>query len=377
VKIALTNPFCWPKVRRGSERFISELARYLCFQGDEVVTLSSQDGMGADESSEGGRRIIRPFLKPRLWDRLRLTPAHTFFYHCWRTLPRLDVDLVHSLHHTDALAANLRRKGKRYKTVYQIMGVPMPDHFRRKYPPEHLIMQHAIQQADARLVLSSFTLEMVRNFYGCDAEVLPLPVDTDQFDPKPAPVSRPVLLASAAFDDRRKGLRVLVEAFRRMQHLVPGVVLQLSGAISDATRAEVIDTLPPETRTAIHVLGVGRLQDLPRLYREASVMVLPSMWEAQGMVILEALASGTPVACTRHGAFPEIISDPQTGAMFDPESDGFETANADGLANAILQGLALAEQPATIPACRRAAERYSWRTLGPRYQKLHRKVNAA
>lgn len=376
MKVALTNPFCWPKVRRGSERFISELARYLSAHGEQVVTLSSQEGAGCEEASEGGRRVIRPFLRPRLWDRLRLTPAHTFFYHCFRTLPRLDVDVVHSLHHTDALAANLRKRS-RYKTIYQIMGVPMPAHFRRRYPPEHLIVQHAIQRADARLVLSSFTRAMVRDYYGCDAEVLPLPVDTDQFPVKPAPGSRPILLASAAFDDRRKGLRVLVEAFRRIQPSVPDVVLQLSGAISAATRAEVIDTLPAETRKAIHVLGVGRLEDLPGLYRDASAMVLPSMWEAQGMVILEALASGTPVVCTRHGAFPEIISDPATGALFDPQTDGFETTNADGLAEAMVQGLTLAGRRETIPACRRAAERYGWRTVGPRYTELHRRVKAA
>ncbi len=64
-------------------------------------------------------------------------------------------------------------------------------------------------------------------------------------------------------------------------------------------------------------------------------MCLPSMWEAFGMVVLESWASGTPVVVTRHGAFPELIADnPHLGVMFDPKTDGFETTNSEGLAEA-------------------------------------------
>jgi len=165
-----------------------------------------------------------------------------------------------------------------------------------------------------------------------------------------------------------------LRAFAQLQEERPDLRLRLTGRFPDALRAELLGPLPSRVRSAIEVLGVGRIEDQPRLYREASVMVLPSMWEAQGMVTLESFASGTPVALTRHGAFPELCADPGVGALFDPETDGFETQNASGLVKAIREALLLAQDPATIQRCRRVAERYSWDALGPRYENVHRRV---
>src|SRR5207248_3030920 len=74
--------------------------------------------------------------------------------------------------------------------------------------------------------------------------------------------------------------------------------------------------------------------EMPALYREASAMVLASLprpgWEEQfGMVLAEALASGTSIVAARSGAIPEVVGG--DAALFDP-GDWF------ALAQELLQG---------------------------------------
>ena len=77
-----------------------------------------------------------------------------------------------------------------------------------------------------------------------------------------------------------------------------------------------------------HDLGVaanvrfsGRLErpDVATKMREADVFVLPSLWETQGCVLLEAMASGVPSVVTRVGGTPEVVDD-TTGVLVEPRS---------------------------------------------------------
>src|SRR6516162_8635251 len=57
MRIALTHPYCWPYIKRGNERNIEELARYLSAKGHEVITISSKPGTATVEQTDFGRRI--------------------------------------------------------------------------------------------------------------------------------------------------------------------------------------------------------------------------------------------------------------------------------------------------------------------------------
>jgi glycosyltransferase involved in cell wall biosynthesis len=93
---------------------------------------------------------------------------------------------------------------------------------------------------------------------------------------------------------------------------------------------------------------------LATCYRAADVFVFPSLTDTFGLVMLEALASGVPVA-----AFPvtgpiDVVVDGVTGAL-----------DAD-LARAVERALAL-DPVATPAACRAHAERHSWRAVARQF----------
>jgi len=77
----------------------------------------------------------------------------------------------------------------------------------------------------------------------------------------------------------------------------------------------------------LRVVGPATYADLPAAYAAADAFVFASSCENMPNILLEAMASGLPLASSRRGPMPEILGD--AGALFDPESiDDIEAALA-------------------------------------------------
>lgn len=153
--------------------------------------------------------------------------------------------------------------------------------------------------------------------------------DTDRYQPDPAVPREGVLFVGRITP--HKGIDRLIEA------LPAGARLRIAGSAGH-------DPQPPERDypallmrlaaarggdVAVDFLGPVPDRDLPALYRSAAVLVLPSVdrtvygrpvrvSELLGLVVLEAMASGTPVVCSRLGGLPEIVEDGVTGYLVPP-----------------------------------------------------------
>jgi glycosyltransferase involved in cell wall biosynthesis len=75
-------------------------------------------------------------------------------------------------------------------------------------------------------------------------------------------------------------------------------------------------------RKSVRFLGFQRFPDLQRLYRNARVVVMPSLcYEVFPMVVLEAFREGTPIIARQRGPFPEIIQTSGGGLLFTTVDD--------------------------------------------------------
>ncbi|HEX8855775.1 MAG TPA: glycosyltransferase family 4 protein [Thermoleophilaceae bacterium] len=122
----------------------------------------------------------------------------------------------------------------------------------------------------------------------------------------------------------------------------------------------------------VRFLGAVPDDELAHLYRQAAVVALPSVdltcygrhigiVELLGLAALEAMASGTPVVCSRIGGLPEIVDDGITGVLVEPgDLDGLRAALDE-----LLRDRALAVRLGRN-ARDRALERFTWDSCATR-----------
>lgn len=167
-----------------------------------------------------------------------------------------------------------------------------------------------------------------------------------------------------------KGIDRLIAA------LPPGAELRIAGS-------EGHDPRPPErdyphllrrraAGRAVTFLGAVSDDALPALYRQAAVLALPSVHvtcygrhirisELLGLVLLEAMMSGTPVVCSRLGGPPEVVQHGVTGFLVEPGDEAELRTRLDEL----LRDPPLARRLGRN-ARELALERYTWEACAAR-----------
>jgi glycosyltransferase-like protein len=122
----------------------------------------------------------------------------------------------------------------------------------------------------------------------------------------------PVLLSVGGVEERKNSLRIL-EAFRQLLRIHRDAQLVIAGGASLLDHAiyqrqfDAMVAADSELSRAVVCLGPIADADMPSLYRLADALVFPSIKEGFGLVVLEALASGTPVVTSRIAPFTEYL----------------------------------------------------------------------
>jgi glycosyltransferase involved in cell wall biosynthesis len=80
---------------------------------------------------------------------------------------------------------------------------------------------------------------------------------------------------------------------------------------------EVLGRLDPN-ETFIHCMGEVPYKKLSAVYRKADLFIYASSCENMPNILIEAMASSLPIACSNRGPMPEVLGD--AGLYFDPES---------------------------------------------------------
>ena len=138
------------------------------------------------------------------------------------------------------------------------------------------------------------------------------------------PAAATLLGLIGRFDDG-KGQLFVVEAFQQLRQELPDQDIQLV-LVGEATRNQERGSAYRQAVLArIAALGLRAVvhvrEFMPRpeiFYRAIDVFVMASSSETYGMVTVEAMAAGRPLAATRAGGTVEIVADGETGLLYPP-----------------------------------------------------------
>ncbi len=291
----------------------------------------------------------------------------------WPPIDRLvkaPLDLVHSPHPLLIPA----RSARRIVTVPDLFFLKHPEmtgaEIRRDYV--ELVREH-VQRADGVVCISEYTASETRRLLHVPPEkiaVTPLGVDPVFRQPPPeaevqATLNRLRLPRGAVLyvgsEERRKNLVSLVMAYlslARRRDEVPPLVLAGPGS----SWAQGGDRVGPQIRATGYLPG----DDVRALMAASAVLVLPSLEEGFGLPVVEAMAAGLPVVCSRGSALEEVAGDAAT--LVDP-------ADVNGLTQAIER---LLDDPAEAEAHRRRglqrSLRFDWQDTAERTIAFYRTV---
>nr|WP_278129166.1 glycosyltransferase family 1 protein [Burkholderia contaminans] len=206
-------------------------------------------------------------------------------------------------------------------------------------------------RADVVLTISRFTQRELVGRLGLredDVHVIPCTISDDWFAPPLSRAAREPYLFTVAGEAPSKNVERLLQAFAIARPALGNDARLRIAGIKSAHHAYFLgqaDALG--LAGVVELLGYVSRSELREHYRRAHAFVFASLFEGFGIPLLEAMASGTPVACSNTTSMPEIAGD--CGLQFDPysveemaeqigrvwcDATHFDVAVGDGMARA-------------------------------------------
>lgn len=119
--------------------------------------------------------------------------------------------------------------------------------------------------------------------------------------------------------DPAKNHELLIDAFALLLKKFPGVKLQLVG--DGEFKARVMEKVV-KNDLVNHVDFLGVSKNIPAILAGSNILVLSSVAEGFGLVLVEAMAMGLPVVATNVGGVKEIVRDGVNGLLVEPNQPG-------------------------------------------------------
>jgi phosphatidylinositol alpha-mannosyltransferase len=360
MRILLACPYAWD-APGGVQVHVGQLAGRLLDRGHEVLVLAPSSSRPVEPFV---RAMGRPWRVPYNQSIAPISPTPRAYRLTRLAVDRFRPDVVHvhepfvpgpsmfaALSSTAPVVATFHAYAHRSR----LLALAAPA-LRRVW--DRLSIRIAVSQAAADFV------EGPMGDRGA-SRIVPNGADVEMFSsaqPAALPVGRRILFVNRL--DRRKGFRVMVEAFRLLAAERPDAVLVVAG---DGSERVALRDLPIEARSRVVMLGNVPHEDLPPYHAAAEVFCAPATGrESFGIVLVEAMAAGLPVVASDIPGYREVVRDEIEGLLLPPR-------DPEALAGAVGRLLDDADLAKRLgEAGLQRAQRYSWDTVAGEIEEIYR-----
>lgn len=177
-----------------------------------------------------------------------------------------------------------------------------------------------LSRAAAVIAISRFAADGGMKYLGLSPDslhVVHLAASRDFKPDGPAAESEPPYLLVVSEYQKRKGFDRAFAVCDALADAGYPHVLKIAGRVNFWVEDE-LRSLINTTRHPDRIELLGFVDDLPALYRGASLTLIPSTYEGFGLPVLESMSCGTPVVSFDNSALPEIVG---TGGVVVPDGD--------------------------------------------------------
>lgn len=257
----------------------------------------------------------------------------------WKSMAQHRLDIVHVRSSVGFGLIALRFARKRGIPIIGTLDTPISDYVHyvpilgKVKPIKKMLSSAALKymawfynRCNMVIVPSNVTGEWLKRI-GCksDITVLSNGVDIKRFNPKERSDSirerfcpgHKTMLLHVGRITKEKSVEVIIKAVKQMKEGGANFVLVIAGGGPALPSVKRMTSLL-ELDDCVKFAGFVPDEELPKYYASADTFVTASPVETEGIVMLEAMASGLPVVGANAGAIPEIVENGVNGYVFKP-----------------------------------------------------------
>ena len=324
MRIAQVSPYDFAHPG-GVQRHIASLSRELQNRRHEVTILApcTRDEPAVDVGNVELRTFGRCVPVPTAGSIARISVS---VWHEWRLKSTLENEQFDIVHIHEPLMPMFALTASRFSPSTTIGTFHAYNEGRgRGYMLWKKVLNRGAIRLNGRIAVSEPAKQFANRYFKGDYTVIPNGLDVDRFS---TPVQKPSVLKDDAINmlfvgrvnEPRKGLRYALGAYSLLKWEYPNLRLIVAGGgIPDRESYRIMGE-----RSLDDVVFVGPVSDgeLPGYYQNADIFLAPNTGqESFGFIIIEAMASSTPIVASDISGFASVMTNEKEGLMVPPKDE--------------------------------------------------------
>ena len=182
------------------------------------------------------------------------------------------------------------------------------------------ILEPVLEKLTARIAVSEMARQTLKDHFETEAVVIPNGLDTSKFEVAYKNldwVGSPSIGFIGRFDEPRKGLEVLIAALPTIVKKFPQIMVLIAGP---GEKSEFLKKIDPALHSRLTFLGKLSEEDKVKFFHSIDVYIAPNTGgESFGIILTEAMASGTAILASDIPAFSQLLNYGEFGSLFKSE----------------------------------------------------------